>query len=185
MPDPFVNSSYEREPRDFYPTPRWVTECLVPHMSLDVGTAIWEPAAGRGDIMDVFHDQQCLVAGTDIYPLRADVEEKDFFKQPLEESRPIDWIVTNPPYDMIDQFVERCLQHMDENECSVAILARHNWVSGKRRSSITDRLAKMIVLRKRPIWFPDRENKASPIHNFNWYIWEPSHFGPPQIFFEG
>lgn len=183
MPDPFVNSAYDREPRDFYPTPAWVTECLLPHMNISVWQTLWEPAAGRGDIIDCF--PEATVWATDIHPLRDGIEQRDFFTIPTEDSRGVDWIVTNPPFDMIDKFVERCLEHMDENLCSVAILARHNWICGKRRSAITDRLSKVVVLRKRPVWFPERENKAAPIHNFSWYIWTPDRSGRTELVFEG
>jgi hypothetical protein len=40
-------TSYERMPRDFYPTPAWVTEALAEHVEL-AGKRILEPACGDG-----------------------------------------------------------------------------------------------------------------------------------------
>jgi hypothetical protein len=37
------HGSMPRMPRDFYPTPSWVTEVLAEHVEL-AGKRIWEPA---------------------------------------------------------------------------------------------------------------------------------------------
>jgi hypothetical protein len=42
----FRPDQYERQPRDFYPTPAWVTACLTDTVPLR--GFIWEPCAGQG-----------------------------------------------------------------------------------------------------------------------------------------
>ena len=42
----FRPDQYERQPRDFYPTPSWATGCLLDTVPLR--GFVWEPCAGQG-----------------------------------------------------------------------------------------------------------------------------------------
>lgn len=47
-------SSFERKPRDYYPTPVEAIMPLIPHLPLS-DTGYWEPCAGDGAMIDVLN----------------------------------------------------------------------------------------------------------------------------------
>lgn len=57
-------SGFAREDDDFYPTPRWVTECLLDHVTLR--GPVWEPCCGNGAIAEVVAARGHEVVATDI-----------------------------------------------------------------------------------------------------------------------
>jgi hypothetical protein len=57
-------SGFERKELDAYSTPHWVTECFLPHIP-DRIKAVWEPAAGTGQMVAVLMARY-TVAATDI-----------------------------------------------------------------------------------------------------------------------
>ncbi len=93
-------------------------------------------------------------------------------------------IVTNPPYKQACDFVERALVLIRPVEGKVAMLLRNEWDSASTRQHLFSKhahLALKLVLTKRPVWFPNREHKASPRHNFSWFVWDWKHEGPAEI----
>lgn len=175
---------YEREPNDFYETPAWVTRALWRNIHVPTQATIWEPAAGRGAIAKAWEGPNPWLM-SDINPMAADVLLLDFLSINLTPDGSIGAIITNPPFKILDAFARHALSFGQENNIPVALLARNEWDCAKGRADLIDQLAMKVVLRKRPIWFPDREQRASPRHNYAWYIWRPGHVGPAQIVYEG
>ena len=70
-------SGYARVPRDAYYTPAWVTEALLSQVSFR--GAVWEPAAGGGDMSSVLRSAGYHVVETDI----AWPDSIDFLRQQL------------------------------------------------------------------------------------------------------
>ena len=60
---PIHISGYAREPHDYYPTPAWVTACLLRHVALR--GRVWEPCCGDGAIAAVLEAQQYAVEASD------------------------------------------------------------------------------------------------------------------------
>ena len=58
------DSGYERQERDLYETPAWVTEALLPH--LPECRTIWEPAAGSGKMSRVLEGFAGTVISSDL-----------------------------------------------------------------------------------------------------------------------
>ena len=55
---------YERQEGDFYPTPAWVTECLL--SSVTLRGPIWEPCCGDGALAKVLSAAGHEVVATDL-----------------------------------------------------------------------------------------------------------------------
>ena len=101
-------SDFEREPRDFYPTPVEAVEPLFPHIVQY--TKFIEPCAGDGRLIRHLQGRghECVYA-CDIEPQGQKIEKRDvlFFDKPLP---PCDAIITYPPWSreslhaMIDIF---------------------------------------------------------------------------------
>lgn len=180
-------SGFERFDKDRYWTQPWITQALLDTVS--VPNMIWEPAAGRGDIVTKLIDN-----GRDVVASDVDLSEFDYFLcptiqhnfimavPPLYEGHPdIKGIITNPPYNqprgIADDFVRHGLFLMENFGIEfMAMLLRSEFCRGKRRRDMfgdNPMYAGEIVLTSRPRWdwwFRD-EPEASPRHNFSWFIW--------------
>lgn len=176
-------SGYERKPADLYPTPPWVTECLLPHIPVHINE-IWEPAAGTGEMADIL-GLSCPVRPTDI------CQHGDFILDGLVDflqcTGPVNSgvaIITNPPYSQAAEFIERALLLTSTNGGMVAMLLRTDFDHAKtRRHLFADcpAFAKKIVLTKRIKWF---EGGSSPSFNHAWFIWDWTNKKPPTIAYE-
>lgn len=96
------NSSTGRKASDFYPTPPEATVALLKFLSLPAQAHIWEPACGEGHMVDVMEAMGYEVTGTDIQA------GDDFLTIPLMGC---DWIITNPPFRLAEQFIRQCAKH--------------------------------------------------------------------------
>lgn len=157
-------SGYTRLERDTYFTPPWCVMALRPHMQ-NV-KSIWEPAAGN---LSMAHALNCwqgvTVRATDIST------GTDFLKTKHEPYA--DAIVTNPPYNQAQAFIEHALEITKVTRGRVAMLLRVDFDSAKTRQHLFGRcrvFAKKIVLTERIRWFPN--TKGSPSFNHAWYIWD-------------
>lgn len=176
-------SGYKRKERDLYETPAWVTQALVDEIApiLPVCEYIWEPASGGGKIAAVLQERGYRVLETDIAgrdgtsPLMGD------FLCSFDAPQDVAAIVTNPPYAMAQQFVEKALQLMQERHGTVAMLLRVDWDSAASRSHLfadCPQWYRKIVLTKRVVWF---DGGSSPSFNHAWFCWYWRHDGPPTI----
>src|SRR5262245_17649021 len=165
---------------DLYETPDVAVEALLrverlPHR-------IWEPAAGRGAIVRVLRRAGHAVIASDVvdygFPL-------DFVRDFLTETRMpagTECILTNPPYRIVEPFVERAL-----NLCPhVVLLLRLAFMESERRRGILEGrgLARIHVFRKRlPMMHRDgwQGRKANSGMAFAWYIFARNHTGPTVI----
>jgi len=113
--------------RDLYETPPCATEALLrverlPHW-------VWEPAAGRGAIVNVLRDRGHAVIASDLidygFPLHF---VGDFL---LQTKMPVDCecILTNPPFFIIGEFVAHALNLAPR----VIMLARLAFLESERR----------------------------------------------------
>ena len=136
-----------RSPDDFYSTPAWCTERLL--RRLPEPRTVLEPCAGTGAIVDVVRATwpNAIVGAIELDPFRA-LESNAFCSDYLAVAPgPYDLIITNPPYDRAQEFVERALTHAG----TVAMLLRLGFLaSQKRRAFWIDHPADMYVLPERP-----------------------------------
>lgn len=165
-------SGYARKERDLYETPAWVTRALGPHLG-GFPLFIWEPAAGSGQMVTALAGMGHNVVGSDID------HGKDFLTMP-----PIDAyaIVTNPPYALAQEFIERSLSI---TRGLVAMLLRTDYDHAKTRAHLfagCPIFSKKLVLTKRIVWFDGP--KAAPSFNHAWYIWNKFHSGPPTLAYD-
>ena len=115
------HSNIEREENDFYATPPIATKTLVNYINEYYPEikekVIWECACGKGDISKVLKENGFRVNSTDIIDRGYGVcgEELNFlnFTHQMNSN-----IITNPPYKYAQQFVEKAMEIMtDDNYC--------------------------------------------------------------------
>lgn len=164
-------SGYARKERDQYETPEWVTQAVIPH--LPGGITIAEPACASGKIVNALKIHYARPFGFDIQH----GEQYDFLKI---TGIGADGIVTNPPYDQAQEFIEHSLRLMKPRGGFVAMLLRTDFDHAKTRRHLfahCSAFAKKLVLTKRIVWFEPAV--ASPSFNHAWFIWDWRHKGPP------
>lgn len=165
----------DRDSLDFFPTPPWATRALCGALlqrehKLE-GQTCWEPAAGNGDMVGPLGEYFKVVIGSDVhdwsdgrFPLI------DFLwpaKHPL-----FDWIITNPPFRLADQFAETAIERA---RVGVAMLVRTAFLEGKERFRFFMRHPPSLILQ-----FSERvvmhRGKLSPGGSsataYCWIVWE-------------
>jgi len=166
---------------DLYETPSVAVEALLRVEKLP--PSIWEPAAGRGAIVDVLKRHGHIVLATDLvdYGRPLQLVGWDFL---FEKQMPLghNCIVTNPPFKLAEEFVEHALQLCPK----VVMLLRLAFLESERRSEILDNgwLARVYVFRKRlPMMHRDawEGKKANSGMAFAWFVWDKEHQGPATI----
>jgi hypothetical protein len=167
-------SGYARVANEAYWTPAWCTETLL--TKIEPRGVVWEPACGNGAIVKVLERRHIPVIRSDITNYGFACSTVDFLKAGLRGDA--ETIITNPPYDQAESFIRHALNVTETVKGMVAMLLRNEYDCAAGRVDLFDRpeFAKKLVLTKRPKW--SDMDKASPRHNFAWFIWDWQHKGP-------
>lgn len=110
---------------DYFPTPPWATRALCEWIdnrhvigSVREKLTAWEPACGEHDMVKPLREYFAEVHASDIAPYAGGHEIADFL---WPSARRADWIITNPPFRLAEQFVITALARADYG---VAMLVR-------------------------------------------------------------
>lgn len=160
------NTAYKRVKSDFYPTPPEATIALMNFLQLPDDTVIWEPACGKGDMSSVIKNMGYAVKESDIQ--RGD----GFLKCPFFEC---DWIITNPPFSLSEQFIKRCYEH----NRPFALLLKSQYWHAKKRLPLFEETHPSYIL---PLtWRPDfcfgKRGSGSPLMDVIWVVWDNEYGG--------
>jgi len=164
------------EPKDSpddFPTPPWATRALLQHViqtdDYEQMTCL-EPACGRGYMSRPLSEQFGRVDSADLIDYGFG-EERDFLTYPyLAGSH--DWVITNPPFKLAQEFIDRA---MTVAKCGVAILARTVFLESVGRyqglfkhnpptyfAQFTERV---------PMVRGRLDRKASTATGYAWFVW--------------
>lgn len=178
------NSEYARKDRDLYQTPEQHTQLLERFLPTRALQRIWEPAAGSGQMVDVFQTWGAGWYASDVHPLADGIDQANFFNF-RDAPHKATAIITNPPYrdGLAQKFIEHALKLMKPCEGVVAMLLSDTYDFGvTRRHLFAEHPAfcKKIALHKRIIWFPapEGEKQVGPSQYHAWYLWDWAHRGP-------
>jgi hypothetical protein len=166
------NSGYARKENNFYPTPAWVTELIIPEIKdrIRMGDALWEPCCGEGHMSAVL-DNEFPVWKSDINKEHGNLN----FLWQTKLLPNVRGIVTNPPYGPDGtKIVQKALELTQPVDGFVMMLLRVDYDSAKTRRWLFEDCAawgRKMVLRKRIKWF-ETGNKSGPSTNHAWYIWD-------------
>jgi hypothetical protein len=172
---PLIDRGY-----DCYSTPAVAVEALLkveplPHH-------IWEPAAGRGNIVHVLRDAGHSVVASDIWHYSFPLDFEADFLTRVRAPTDTELILTNPPYRYATEFVDHALTLCPR----VIILCRLAFLESERRTRILDTgtLAAIHVFKRRlpmmhrEAWTGLRASSAMP---FAWFVWDRKQVGPATI----
>lgn len=162
---------------DFFPTPPWAARALLVHVIPDAMGSAWEPACGEGHIVHALSEKFATVFASDVHDYGGRQATGSFVGQGPDVIHerffdPVDWIITNPPFNLAVEFAERCLDRADEG---FALLLRSSWMEGADRYDRLFRDAPPAIIapfvERVPMvkgrWDPD----ASSATAYTWFVW--------------
>jgi hypothetical protein len=161
---------FARARNDLYVEPRWCSERLFDVENFP--EPVWDPCAGTDTIVE-----SACAAGLRCFA--SDISTgRDFLSEPALTSPPFS-VVTNPPYGLVREIVERAL---DLGATKIAILfpiaqvnAAWRWLEGKP-------VACLYLLTPRPSIPPLNAKKAGGGRvDFCWLVLDRHHKGPPTL----
>lgn len=179
-----------RRENDHYETPAWVVDALLDNHSLPMrGSGVLEPCAGSGAIIraiDQYYFQRAMkrsfpFVAVDIQPdnekaLRecaTFVRITDFLA--WEPHGTYNVIITNPPYSIAQQVVERALEiaRRQDEPAEVIMLLRLAFLESEKRYEFwrQNPPSKVLVLAARPSFTGDGKTDSAA---YAWFVWSPS-----------
>lgn len=116
---------------DDFPTPPWATRALCEWLggqdALCADTCR-EPAANRGHMVAPLSEYFATVEPADVHNYGVGYPVRDYLFGPLPDS--VDWTITNPPFRLAEQFIERAIE---TSRIGVAVVLRSAFLEGKGR----------------------------------------------------
>lgn len=133
------NSDFE-DTKDFIPTPPYATRAFYEYVAPEVkraapGMSAWDPAAGQGHMLKVFEEyRHQKIEGSDLHDHGGLTMVDDLFIERgtdfLDCTQRSDLILTNPPYALLNDFIEHGLLRADH---CLALLVRVQALEGQQR----------------------------------------------------
>lgn len=163
---------------DYYETPSWaVGELLITE---EFKGTILEPCSGNGAISKVLEKHNFTVVSSDI---RVDDDvygEKGINMFDIKEK--YNNIITNPPYSLAQQIIEKSLEITDRK---VAMILKLSFLESIKRYPMfkSTPFKQLYVFSKRVQMYPGGQvvkKENGPIA-FGWFIWEHGYTGRPFI----
>ncbi len=167
-------SNFDRNPRDFYPTPRKVVLPLLPHLPSNL--RYWEPCCGDGALIRALPFE--CVAASDIEPHDpgdmpfmqiADALEIDARAVDMAEA---DYIITNPPWGRA--VLHPMIRHFSAMR-PTWLLFDADWMHIRQSAPFMPWLRKIVSV-GRVKWIPD--SKTTGKDNCAWYLFDQNSEGP-------
>jgi hypothetical protein len=170
---------------DDFPTPPWATRALIVSVICDslLGhKSVWEPACNRGLMSGVLAEYFNKVHASDVHDYGIGAHVGSFIGEGSDIAhcwyRP-SWIITNPPFNSAEQFLQRALIGAGEG---VALLLRSNWAEGVGRyerifsqnpPDVIAQFCERVAMHKGQ-WVHDGSTATS----YSWFVWYQNSFNP-------
>lgn len=167
-----INHGVNREHLDFYPTPKECTIALIKFFETKKIEfySVVEPASGDGAISKIFEDDFYTVYSSDLRSENVYGSPNiDFLNSEIVEA---DALITNPPFNIADQFIEKAVQNYN----IVALLLKSQYWHAASRSILFENQPPAYIL---PLtWRPDfletvrtADKKVGSTMDVCWNVW--------------
>ena len=175
----------ERPESDYYATDPESLEIFLHKLGEDnitLNTNIWECAAGDGALSNVLKKYGYRVRSSDIYKRGFEDNEIIDFLEAQER-----WdgdILSNPPYSLAQEFVEKALECVQDGSKVIMYLHLQFLESKGRRELFDTNPPKYIYVNSaRQVCYKngDTTRKMSSAVCYCWFIWEKGYQGDPII----
>ncbi len=169
---------------DDFPTPPWATRGLMEHIigkENDVAQmTCLEPACGAGHMAKVLKEYFFEVHSADAF--NYDYGSVQDFLTAAYEGDSFDWVITNPPFRLAEEFVIKALQVA---RVGVAILARSVFLESVGRYNGIFRDAPPTIfaqfVERVPMVRGRLDSKATTATGYAWLVWHKSKRDLPRL----
>ena len=171
---------------DDFPTPPWATRALCEFLARDgedIASHICrEPAANRGHMVTPLRESFGTVEGADVHDYGAGFPVQDYLFGP--DPDPVHWTITNPPFRLAEQFIERALR---TSVRGVAVIVRSAFLEGVGRHArlfSVHRPAYVLQFTERVVMHKGKLSpKGSTATAYCWIVWHcaAKHPAPTQF----
>jgi hypothetical protein len=169
---------------DDFPTPPWATRALLEHVlggiSATQDMTCLEPASGAGHMSKVLAGYFSEICSSDIEDYDFGYV-RDFLSYPYKANE-FDWVITNPPFRLAEQFV---LKSLDVARVGVAILARTVFLesSGRYRAIFSNSPPQIFAqfVERVPMIKGRLDKSATTATGYCWLVWDKRELGSPRL----
>lgn len=169
----------DRQNEDYYATEPAAAEWLCEIEDLG-DKKIWECASGENHLADVFSAHGHEVRTSDIIPRTPTTEVIDF----LSSNEKWDGhIITNPPYKMAKEFVEKAMETVTDGN-KVCMFLKVQFLEGKSRKKLFEKYPPKTVwvsssrlLCAKNAEFEEMRRGGGSAVAYAWYVWEKGYKG--------
>ena len=175
-------AKHNREIHDYYATDPDATNLFLDQLEKDgdikLHRNIWEPACGEGHISKELEKRGYCVFSSDLYDRNYGYTGIDFLNQNKKPFVSCD-IVTNPPYSIATEFVEKSLDLLNEDEYGIMHL-RTLFLEGKSRYELfKENPPKYVYVHSTRYccamngeFYEESGKKKGSAVSFAWFIWK-------------
>ncbi|MFC4255402.1 methyltransferase [Altererythrobacter xixiisoli] len=161
---------------DDFPTPPWATRALCeflqngpPSDPLDQRTCR-EPAANRGHMVQPLSEYFQRVIASDVFDYGAGFDQQDYLFGPAPDA--VDWTITNPPFKLAEQFIERAIATSKQGVAMIVRAAFLEGVGRHQRLYSENPPAYVLQFTERVVMHKGRLSpKGSTATAYAWLIW--------------
>jgi hypothetical protein len=143
-------------PNDYYGTPAWCVEKLIPLIDWSMINSFHEPCIGMGNIFELIP-----VKNKSWHEILLD---KDYL---IDQDLPqVDLVLTNPPFKYATEFIEQALSHAK----TVIMLCKLDLMGSVDRSLFWEKHppTNIIVMNERPSFTANGKSDGCV---YAWYVW--------------
>ena len=164
---------------DDFPTPPWATRALAEHVIAARGTCL-EPACGRGHMSATLAEYFDHVHSSDIFDYGFGTVAS--FLQAEYKTESYDWVITNPPFNLAEDFINRSLKIARRG---IAMLTRTVFIESAGRYTRLfehNRPSKVAQFVERvPMVVGRLDRKASTATGYAWLVWQRDQLGSCEL----
>lgn len=175
-----VNPNTERQKEDFYATEPSALILFIERLKLDnieINKNVWECACGKRHLGNVLLDYGHEVKFTDIIKRIDGVCEEDFL---LQSELFNGDILTNPPFNLAEKFVEKGMELLKEGN-RLFLFLKIQFLEGQKRKELFKKYPPKYVYcysaRQKCARDGEFEKYTATTQFYAWYIWEKGFSG--------
>lgn len=162
-----------RDGRDDFPTPPWATHALVHYVIGDTwrNYICLEPACGAGHMVHALAPHFKAIISSDAHDYGF-AGVSDFLKNKWND-RAFDWVITNPPFKLAEEFV---VEGLRVAHVGVAVLVRTVFLEsgGRYERLFRDRPPSMFAqfVERVPMVQGRLDREAGTATSYGWMVWQ-------------
>lgn len=161
---------------DYFPTPPWATRALFEYVLPEARDKhIYEPACGEGWMAETINEY-ARVHATDIFDYGYGFKA-DFLSSGMG-SKQYDWVITNPPFNKAEEFIQQS-RKVATKGCAMLVRTAFVETTGRYNRLFKDNPPTIFApfAERVPMIYKKMDHKASSAMSTCWMVWKWDYCG--------